>query len=163
MIGSYMPTPIYTPDNCVPAYQLRWSLSLFSKVDLPSADDWFAHLQSVVEADCIRLLEVKASSSKVCQFLLSTTPEVSPPAIVKSVKGRLQHHLRETHSKAFQRNLSLSSLGDASREVTEAYVADQLGHHRMADERVNELLARFQLSFANVNLSEATFSAHGRH
>ena len=99
----------------------------------------------------------------VWQFLVSTTPNVTPPAIVKSVKGRLQHMLRVSHPRAFQRNFSVTSVGDASRAVVEGYVADQLGHHHMVDSRVQERLARFQLSFPEVDLRVAHLSSHGRY
>ena len=57
----------------------------------------------------------------------------------------------------------MTSIGDASRDVIEAYVADQLGHHRMVDERVQARLARFQLSFPEVDLRQPCLSSHGRY
>ena len=80
-----MLSPLYTADNCRPAFQLRWSLALFTKADLPTEADWLASLKSVVEPDGVRILEAKLTSLRVWQFLVSTTPEVAPPAIVKSV------------------------------------------------------------------------------
>jgi REP element-mobilizing transposase RayT len=95
--------------------------------------------------------------------LVSTKPSAAPSAIVKSIKGRLQHLLQSTAPSAFRRNFSLTSVGETRREVVEAYLADQLGHHRMADERVRERLAQFQLSFPEVDLSQPQFSSHGRY
>ncbi len=155
--------PIYNASNCKPAYELRWSLAIFAKTVLPSPSEWLNELRSVVERDGVRILEHSAASPPAHQFLLSTKPHVAPPAIVKSVKGRLQHLIRATHGDAFRRNFSLTSIGSASRDAVEAYVADQLGHHRMADSRVLERLARFQLTFDEVDLSQPIFSSHGHY
>ena len=70
---------------------------------------------------------------------------------------------RQTHPKAFRRNFSLTSLGDANRTAVEHYVSDQLGHHRMADPRILARLARYQLAFPDVDLSRPVFSDHGRY
>jgi REP element-mobilizing transposase RayT len=158
-----MPDPLYTVHNVTPAFQLRWSLALFTTKQIPPLDSWRDPLKAVVEKDAVRILEAKFQPPNVWLFLLSTTPPVSPPAIVKSVKGRLQHLIRSTSPEAFRRNFSLTSLGDASRDVIEEYVAKQLGHHRMADERVQERLAQFQLVFPDVDLSKPLFSSHGRY
>ena len=155
--------PLYTAQNCEPAYQLRWSLSLFAERPLPAQDCWLATLKSVVERDGVRILETHVRAPATWQFLLSTQPHVSPPEIVKSVKGRLQHTIRATTPQAFRRNFHLASLGEARREVVEEYVAGQLGHHRMADERARALLAEFQLAFADVDLSTPQNSAHGQY
>src|SRR5688500_3353227 len=127
--------PLYTAQNCEPAYQLRWSLSLFAERTLPPQDSSLATLKSVVEPDGVRILECRLLAPATWQFLLSTQPHVSPPEIVKSVKGRLQHAIRATTPQAFRRNFHLASVGEARREVVEEYIARQLGHHQMADER----------------------------
>ena len=158
-----MPTPIYTSDSCTPAYQLRWSLSLFAHADLPPAETWHESLAAATEGDSVRLLEHRFKPPNVWLFLLSTKPSVAPPQIIWSVKGRLQNLIRQTHPKAFRRNFSLTSIGDVKREAVEAYVADQLGHHRMADDRVQERLAQFQVTFPEVDLSQPAFSAHGQY
>lgn len=158
-----MPTPIYTSDSCAPAYQLRWSLALFGHADLPAAEAWFDPLACATEPDDVRLLEYCFKPPNVWQFLLSTKPRVAPSQIIWSVKGRLQHLVRSTHPKAFRRNFSLTSVGDVKRDVVEAYVGDQLGHHQLADVRVQERLAQFQLTFPEVELSQPIFSAHGQY
>ncbi len=83
--------------------------------------------------------------------------------MIWSVKGRLQHLIRQRVPKAFRRNYSLRSIGSATREVVEEYVANQLGHHRMADPRVQSLLADFQKDYPKVDLSRPVFSAHGEY
>src|SRR5258708_2502071 len=110
---------LYTPTSVTPAYQLRWSLALFAKSQLPLPESWLPSLQEVVERDGVRILEARGRPSDVWQFYLSTQPQVAPPQIVKSVKGRLQHLLRPTIPDAFRRNFSLSAVGDARREVVE--------------------------------------------
>src|SRR5262245_15836582 len=121
-----MPEPLYTSENCKPAYQLRWSLALFAKNALPSPDQWLEPLRAAVERDHVRILEYTSRPPNVGLFLLSTTPTVVPSKIIWSVKGRLQHLLQATHPDAFRRNFSLTSVGDANSEVIENYVASQL-------------------------------------
>jgi len=158
-----MPAPLYAPGNSTPAYQLRWSLALFPRAELPSDSTWLAPLKQATEADGVRVLECHRRAADVWQFLLSTLPAVAPPQIIRSVKGRLQHLLQAAHPKAFRRNFSLTSLGDANRTAVEQYVSDQLGHHRMADPRMQARLAQYQLEFPGVDLSRPVFSAHGRY
>lgn len=158
-----MPDPVYTADNCKPAYQLRWSLALFPRAELPSADAWLTALKHGTETDGVRVLECHRRAADVWQFLLSTLPAVAPTQIIKSVKGRLQYLVRHTHPQTFRRNFSLTSLGDANRPAVEQYVSDQLGHHRMADPRIEHRLARYQLEFPEVDLARPVFSEHGRY
>ncbi len=153
--------PLYTPSSVKPAYQLRWSLALFAKTQLPRIESWLPDLKEVVERDAVRILEVRARPPNVWQFYLSTQPQIVPPQIVKSVKGRLQHLMRPTTPDAFRRNFSLATVGDARREVVEDYVASQLGHYRMADPRVQAKLERYQFQFPDVDLAERRFSSHG--
>jgi len=154
--------PLYTSSNCKPAYQLRWSLALFCSVELPPIKAWLSQLSEAVERDGVRVLDHDQQNT-VLFFLLSTKPTATPPEIVKSVKGRLQHILQRSAPKAFRRNFSLSSIGEASREVIEEYVASQLGHHPMADPRVEARFKDFQFVFPDVDLSAEQFSSHGRY
>ena len=153
--------PLYTAVSVQPAYQLRWSLAIFSKQELPPTDVWLDDLKSAVARDEVKILEVHARPPQVWQFYVSTTPAVAPPAIVRSIKGRLQHRLRGTNPDCFRRNFQLSAVGDARREVVESYVAAQLGHHRMADPQVDAAFERFQFTFPDVDLGNRQHSSHG--
>jgi REP element-mobilizing transposase RayT len=155
--------PIYTPMTVKAAYQLRWSLSLFAKKRLPSIETWLDELKQVVERDGVRILESRLRSGGTLQFFLSTQPEIAPPEIVRSVKGRLQHSIQMTTPNAFRRNFLLTSVGDAKRQVVEDYVASQLCHHHMVDERVNAVLNKFQMEFPEVDLSQKQTTAHGSY
>lgn len=157
-----MPAPIYTSANCRRAFQLRWSLALFCEQPIPSALEWLEPLKASVERDGVRILEHNSHES-VLFFLLSTLPENSPPQIVKSVKGRLQNLIQAQVPQAFRRNFRLTSVGDANRQTVENYVRGQLGHHRMADDRVDQMLADFQFEFPDVDLSVPQRSAHGEY
>ena len=76
--------------------------------------------------------------------------------------GNLQSFQRDTSvPKAFQRNYFLRSIGSARRSVVEDYVASQLGHHQMADPRVQEMLPHFQLAYPEVDLSQPSRTAQG--
>ena len=158
-----MPEPLYAKTNCHPAYQLRWSLALFRKQPIPSSAQWLQALKTAVEPDGVRLLEHRAKPPNVELFLLSTQPDVSPPQVVKSVKGRLQYAVQAHAPRAFRRNFRLSSLGDANREAIENYVSRQLGHHRMADPRMDARLAEFQFDFPDVKLNVPQCSAHAQY
>jgi REP element-mobilizing transposase RayT len=157
-----MPKPIYTAANCQPAYQLRWSLSLFPQQPIPLAASWLEPLKSAIERDGIRLLEQRVQGNSQL-FVLSTRPDIAPPQIVRSVKGRLQHLIQEKAPKAFRRNFHLMSLGAANREAIEDYVAGQLNHHRMADHRIDRLLSDFQFEFPDVDLSLPQRSNHASY
>jgi len=154
---------MYTPDNCKAAYQLRWSLALFAKTELPSADQWLEDLSAAVECDRVRILECTTKSPNVYLFLVSTTPSVVPSQIVWSVKGRLQHLLKSAHPDAFRRNFSLTTVGEAKSDVVENYVASQLNRQSLIDGRSRELLEKFQLQFPEARLDEPAFTAHGRY
>ncbi|NQV24740.1 MAG: hypothetical protein HQ518_10255 [Rhodopirellula sp.] len=90
--------PLYTPENCHLAFQLRWSLALFERQPLPDVDTWRDRLAVAVERDGVRLLEVSFESPKSWLLLLSTRPDVAPSLIVKSVKGRLLRPKSPRHS-----------------------------------------------------------------
>jgi REP element-mobilizing transposase RayT len=154
--------PLYYRDNCTPSYQLRWSLALFAIAPLPSPSEWIDSLRDVIEQDRIRLLE-HSMESNVVRLLLSTQPSVAPSQIVKLVKGRLQHLLKDYVPKAFRRNFSLTSIGDAHRTEIESYVSSQLGHHPLTDRRVEQRFQAFQFAFIDVDPLAEQFSSHGRY
>jgi REP element-mobilizing transposase RayT len=155
--------PLYTAANTVPAYQLNWGLTLFWRERPLSDATWLAELQQVTEPDGVRVIKHRTTTGGASQFFVSTTPAVSPSEVIRSVKGRLQHLVRREMPRAFQRNYCVRSIGAARREVVEDYVASQLGHHRMADPRVQERLGRYQKSYQAVDLSQASYSSHGEY
>jgi hypothetical protein len=99
----------------------------------------------------------------VSQFLVSTRPNAAPPEIVRSLKGRLQYQLRKQLPKAFHRNYSIHSVGAANLAAVEVYVASQLAHHRMADERIQIRLAKHQIHCPEVDLSIPMRGSHGEY
>ena len=155
--------PIYTAHNTEPAYQLNWGLTLFWRQTSVPDGDWLPALQDATEADGVRVIKHRVASNVASQFFVSTTPPVSPPQLIRLVKGRLQHLIRQRLPKAFRRNYCLRSIGSATRQIVEAYVANQRRHHRMADPRVQERLADFQKRYPLVDLSKPAFSAHGEY
>ncbi|MEZ6031921.1 MAG: transposase [Planctomycetaceae bacterium] len=157
------PAPLYTVENCGAAYQLRWSLALFPSLPLPPSNQWLNDLKAVTVRDNVRILDHHALPNGTVQFLLSTQPAVVPPAIVKSIKGRLQTVLRPLAAVGFRRNFRLTSVGEVSVQVVENYVAQQLEHHPLASHRDPQLLERFLLTFDNVDLTEPQNSSHGQY
>jgi REP element-mobilizing transposase RayT len=152
-------SPIYTLDNCRPAYQLNWSLSIFWHQP-PSAAQWLKALQAATEPDGVRVLEHRFVEDRMSQFLVSTKPAVSPHALVRTVKGRLQYLVRGERPKAFQRNYCLRSVGSVTREGVEKYVGAQAGHHSMADPRVQAMFQRNQFCNRHVDLSRPREGDH---
>jgi REP element-mobilizing transposase RayT len=110
----------------------------------------------------VRIIKHRFTTGQASQFFVSSKLHVSPSALIRSVKGRLQYLVRRNNPKAFQRNYSVRSIGSAKREIVKNYVANQLGHHKMADARVDERLAQFQRSYSHVDLSKPSFSSHGQ-
>jgi REP element-mobilizing transposase RayT len=153
--------PVYTPENCSPAYQLDWSLSVFWKQSAPPATVWLDPLSQVTEPDGVRILEHHAVSEDVSQFLLSTKPHVAASDAIRSVKGRLQYLLREDIPRCFHRNYSLTSVGSANVEAIEDYVGTQIEHHRPADPHVQELLRKYQFHDPQIDLTQRRRSASG--
>ncbi|MCX5671428.1 MAG: hypothetical protein NTU94_08945 [Planctomycetota bacterium] len=155
--------PIYTPENTVAAYQLNWSLSVFWRAAAAAEATWLDSLRDATEPDGIRVLEHRFSDDRTSQFLLSTKPSVSPARLLRSLKGRVQHLVREAVPKALRRNYSLRSIGAAKRSAIEAYISGQVEHHPMADERVQERLSSYQREFPGTDLSIPRRSAHGQY
>ena len=156
-----MPDAIYTPDNCKSAYQLNWAVSLFWH-EPPEDCQWLAELSEATERDGVRILKHELIRPDVSQFLASTRPDVAPERIVWSIKGRLQHAVRSRNPKAFRRNYGLRSIGSATRETVERYVASQVEHHPMADPQVRAMLDEVQIDDPGVDLSAARQNAHAQ-
>ena len=156
-------SPIYTAENTTPAYELNWGLTVFWRAEPVPDSRWLTALQQATEPDGVRVLKHRLTTGEASQFFVSTKPHVRPEALLRSVKGRFQHAIREHVPKAFQRNYCLRGVGAATRSVVEQYVSDQLGHHRMADPNVQQRLMRFQKSYSHVDLSLPSFSAHGEY
>lgn len=155
-------TPIYTRDNCRAAYQLDWSLTVFWKAP-PGTDHWLTDLRSAADRDGVRILEHRFDPDDCSLFLLSTLPHVRPIDIARSVKGRLQHLVRDRWPKAFQRNYDLRAVGSTKRDKLEAYVASQLRQHPPADERLRAMFADLQIIQPDVDLSQPRFTSHARY
>jgi len=155
-------TPIYTADNCTFCAPLEWGLSVFWRT-LTSDSSWFADLQNATEADDLRILGHRFAKPGVSQFTVSTKPGTAPVFLVQRVKGRLQYLVRQTIPKALRANYGLRSFGRVTRETTENYVANQLDHHSMADERVQAMLGRYQIVDDDVDLSQPRQTSQGRY
>jgi REP element-mobilizing transposase RayT len=157
-----MPEPIYTSENCEPAYQLNWSVSLFASAALPPISNWDQPLRDVAERDGMRILESTDRSPTVIQFLVSTRPRTRPSEILRTLKGRLQYLIRQSHPSAFKRNYRIESVGSAKSDVIEHYIAGQLPRQGVADPRVQSLLARFQLDDPGVDLKRIRYTSYGQ-
>ena len=157
--------PIYTFANCRFAYQLDWSVSVFWR-ETAEEDDWLEYLRAAAEADGVRILQHHFGGQggrSTSQFLVSTRPDVSPQSMLRSVKGRLQHLLRDARPRAFRRHHGFRSIGSTRRDTAEGYVASQHDHHPMADPQTQELLARFRMADPSVDLARPRESSHGRY
>jgi REP element-mobilizing transposase RayT len=154
--------PLYTRDNCKFSCPLQWGLTIFWR-QLEPDDRWYHELAAATEPDGIRLLKHEFPEPGTSQFAISTQPHVSPLLVVQRVKGRLQHLVRQRLPKAFHGNYAIRSVGHVTRECIEAYVADQLGHHRMADARIQARFSRYQIERPAMDLSQPQRTSHGMY
>ncbi len=154
--------PIYTIKNTTPAFQLNWSVSLFSKARLPPPSDWLDSLKTATEPDGVRILEFRSLRPNVGQFLVSTLPQFAPSQIIRSLKGRWQYLIRERLPSAFRRNYHIGSVGRANGRVLDQYVARQTEKHPMAAAHVQRRFQSLQYCDPAVDLSQCIHSSHGR-
>ena len=154
-------SPLYLAQNCIPAYQLNWSLSVFGKERLPSPADSIESLRNEVAKDEIRILEFQYREPNIALFFLSSQPIASPSQIVRSIKGRWQYLSRESNPIEFRRNYRIDSCGDAKKSILEAYVANQTLKHRMADEQVQSMIESLQYHDSSVDLGAIRRSSYG--
>lgn len=154
--------PIYTADNCQAAYELDWTLAVFWKAPPPVDASWLGKLREATEADSVRVLEHRIRGERVSQFLLSTQPKTAPADMVRSVKGRLQHLLRDTLPKAFQRNYGLRSVGAVRSDVVRGYIEKQVSRYRMADARVQERFESLKIGGDYSALTAPRTSGHAQ-
>ncbi|HEV8130104.1 MAG TPA: hypothetical protein VGQ81_02555 [Acidobacteriota bacterium] len=123
--------PTYTTANCKPAYQLNWSVTLFWNQPVET-EDWLDQLKAETEKDRVRILQHRFSTPSDSQFLASTKPDLAPPEMLRSIKGRLRYLTRNQFSKSFRGNYSVRSVGSQKRETIENYVASQRAFDRGA-------------------------------
>jgi REP element-mobilizing transposase RayT len=154
---------IYEPNNVHVAYQLNWSLTVFTRMALPAPAPGLEAVRSAVERDGVRILEYRARSPTTHQFLLSTHPGIAPQEVIRSVKGRWQHALRSTIPKMFKRNYRLDSVGEANNNMLQSYVDGQAQRHAVADDRIQRFITSCQFFDADVDLGELQRSAHGQY
>ena len=154
--------PNYTAENCRFSAPLQWSVSLFWR-DLEPNDDWRPELAEALEPDGIRLVSHNFVSSMTSQIAVSTLPNLSPETIVQRCKGRLYRIVRDRKPKPFKGNYSIRSIGRCTRETVEAYVQDQLEHHKMADLKVQARLQTYQLVCPEIDLSKMQKTSHGAY
>jgi hypothetical protein len=83
-----------------------------------------------VEADGVRILECRCDQPPVLCFLLSTKPTIAPPQIVKSVKGRLQHLIRDGLSDHVHLTLGCA-IGESPEAVGLTYLNNLACAHGM--------------------------------
>ena len=157
-----LPTPIYTAANCRFSHPLSWGVTVFWR-EPHGADDrsWFLPLSNALQPDGITLRSHRFVGDASSQFVVSSLPEVSPSLVVQRIKGRLQYLVRAERPKALRRNFAIRGFGRVTRNVVEKYISDQLGHHRMADPRVQKRLDSYQISHPEMNLSEPQRTSHG--
>ncbi len=136
--------PVYLLNNCSPAYQLNWSLSVFGKDRLPSPEFVIDELQAAIARDDLKILEFRTVDPNVAQFFISSQPKHSPAAIYSLDQRSLQYAARDYEWISFRRNYRIASLGSAKSSVLDDYVARQNQRHPMADSSVQAMLESLQ-------------------
>lgn len=154
--------PTYTKINCTAAYQLLWSLTVFFRHPT-TPQTYFDALKKITEKDGIRILKEDRVTPQMTRFFISSKPFINPQQIIRSVKGRLQHLIREIHPKALKRNYSIISIGRVKGKIIENYVANQHAHHVMAEDSTQKKFAEFLITNKNVDLMQRQQSSHGQY
>ena len=156
------PFPRITLERCSVAYQPNWSLAIYWKHN--------AHcLLRSATSRRDRCHRTRRSSRPRTQTLRDECQPIptehqaglAPSSIIRSVKGRLQHHIRETSPASFRRNYSVHSIGSANSDAIQEYVATQIDHHKMADERAEAPASAFQYCDRGVDLKQVRRSSYG--
>jgi REP element-mobilizing transposase RayT len=96
--------------------------------------------------------------------MFGATPEMSPVRLTALAKGRVQHALRVAGKPvAFNRKVSLRSIGHSTRDTIEGYVRTQLKRERLADPRFEEELRRLSFHDPRIDLSRPSPTRSGRY
>jgi REP element-mobilizing transposase RayT len=94
---------------------------------------------------------------------VSTKISDAPSFIVQRVKGRLYYLVKQRKPKPFHGNFAIRSIGKSSLAETQQYVMNQLGHHKMADPKLQSSLETLQIRNEDVDLSRLETSSHGAY
>ena len=154
------PVAVYTTDNCHFAGLLQWSLALYWK-EPQHSDDWLPRLADACEPDGIRIQSHRFRTPTISLFHVGTLGNVSPKTMLQRIKGRLQAFCESP--QPLRTKYSIRSIGNVSRDVVQAYVAEQLGHHKMADPEVQSRMNRYQIHQAHVDLAKPSRTARGQY
>ncbi len=155
--------PIYTTQNCRFAYQLNWSLTIFWKGAMVAPDIWLDSVKKATEKDEVRILEHHPRADRLSQFLLSTKPNLAPPKITRSLKGRLQYEIRDLNPKALRRTYAIQSVGAINTGAVDQYIASQTDRHPVSDPRVQSRLAQVRIDQPEVDLSSRRRSSYAEY
>ena len=158
----------YTPLSIdPPAFHLRYTWTGW-----PTAGEMFPpqppselidDVQTLWEGDGIRHLE-HVWTPGMLQFTCSVKPTVSPVLFTSRIKGRLSYALRTAGANtAFSRKVAFRTIGQNTREHVEEYIRKQVHKEQFCDLRFRELLSRFSIQDANVQLADPQESNSGRY
>lgn len=157
--------PLYDPDSCSPAFQLRYTWTGWpsgGKFDR-TYPELIEDTKTAWETDGLRVLQHNWTDDRI-QILFSGTPDVSPLLVATRAKGRLDHAIRMTGvSLPFSRKVSVRSIGDNTREDIERYILEQVSNEQFVDPRFAEMLSHYTTTVSDVDLSQPTDTARGRY
>jgi len=159
--------PLYRADVKEVAYHLRYSWTAWpvgSRWRALPMEDLLNRVAPLWEQDGLRMLEYRTSQDKL-QVTFSTTPGVSPIALTRLAKGRLQHAMREAGAgfEGFSRKLAVRSIGRNRTEEVRAYIARQVEKEHFADLAFEAMMRRFTVVRPDVDLAVPTMTARGRY
>jgi len=162
-----MVEPLYRAEGQRVAYHLCYSWTAW-----PVGSRWrslpIGELLDMVaplwEHDGLRVLEHRVSPNEL-QVTFSTTPNVSPTALVRLAKGRLQRAMREADGafEGFSRKVSVRSVGRNRTEDVRTYLARQVEKEHFADPAFEAMMRQFTVVGPNVDLAVPDASARGRY
>ena len=153
----------YSASNCKAAFQLNWSLTVFSDSGFSGIEKLAEQVSPLLENDGVRILEWRLKNQDVLQFFLSTKPDLPPTEIVRFLKARLQYASRNSQPIKFKRNYGIRSVGTANDKVLDHYIAIQPERHPMAQERVQAMFQEIQYHDSLVEISRPRTTSHGQY
>ena len=164
-VGMPRYNPIYTPETARVVHALRYDWTAWLREGVFPAETSAAveACRSAWASDGLELDTFHIWDGRI-QCLFGTAPTVSPVFCAMRAKGRLQHALRAAGAPvAFQRNVSVRTLGENTRDVVASYIGRQVRKSDYVDPRWKEFLGHFTFADGAMQLADPQATGHGRY
>lgn len=161
------PTPLYSAAELQPIYNLLYNWTAYPYADRNwEPDQLETAIRDCVEVwgeDGMQLLSPRAQRRQLdCLFRCS--PMLSPVAVCRLAKGRLQHALRERGMPIrFSRKISFRGIGANTTETIKNYIRGQVEKEDFVDPRFAKKMAEYTVCDLDVDQLSPTETRRGRY